>query len=100
MERLEERLVAPRHFFQSIFTHKGSSGQYRNKGGIVNVPVTVDTYIVDALDLKPFAIFDKNGIEHNALAHERIISSIIADNGSITYLTIETLIRRSGHPLH
>ncbi|KAG0930809.1 hypothetical protein G6F57_011483 [Rhizopus arrhizus] len=40
-------------------------------------------YIVDALDLKPFAIFDKNGIEQNALAHERVISSITAGNDSI-----------------
>lgn len=45
MTRLEERLVAPRHFFQSIFTHKGLTGQYKSKGGIVNVPVTVDTTV-------------------------------------------------------
>ncbi|KAI8878177.1 hypothetical protein K501DRAFT_305206 [Backusella circina FSU 941] len=40
-------------------------------------------YIVDALDLKPLAFFDKNGIEQNALAHERVISNITADNDSI-----------------
>ncbi|ORE11187.1 hypothetical protein BCV72DRAFT_332476 [Rhizopus microsporus var. microsporus] len=40
-------------------------------------------YIVDALDLKLFTIFDKNGIEQNALAHERVISSITTDNDSI-----------------
>ncbi|KAL0579095.1 hypothetical protein ABG067_008668, partial [Albugo candida] len=36
---LEERLVAGRHVFQSIWTMQGTSGQYRSKGGIVNVPV-------------------------------------------------------------
>ncbi|KAI8967790.1 hypothetical protein BDF20DRAFT_829054, partial [Mycotypha africana] len=39
--------------------------------------------IVDALNLKPFAFFDKNGIEQNALAHERVISNIMSDNDSI-----------------
>ncbi|KAI8638248.1 hypothetical protein BD408DRAFT_405851 [Parasitella parasitica] len=40
-------------------------------------------HIVDVLDLKPFAFFDKNGIEQNTLAHERVISNITADNDSI-----------------
>lgn len=40
-------------------------------------------HMVDALDLKPFAFFDKSGIEQNALAHERVISNITADNDSI-----------------
>lgn len=49
MARLEERLVARRHYFQSIFTHKGLSGQYKSKGGILNVPVTVDTTVSSLL---------------------------------------------------
>lgn len=40
-------------------------------------------HMVDVLDLKPFAFFDKSGIEQNALAHERAISNITADNDSI-----------------
>lgn len=45
LTRLEERLVAPRHIFQSLWTHKGIHGQYRSKGAIVNVPVMVDTMV-------------------------------------------------------
>lgn len=45
LTRLEERLVAARHVFQSIWTLHGNSGQYRSKGGIVNVPVNVDTTV-------------------------------------------------------
>ncbi|KAG2203378.1 hypothetical protein INT47_010076 [Mucor saturninus] len=41
--RLEERFVSPRHVFQSIWSHKGLLGQYKTKGGIVNVPVNVET---------------------------------------------------------
>ncbi|KAG2193246.1 hypothetical protein INT47_007872 [Mucor saturninus] len=45
LPRLEERLVAGRHVFQSIWTLHGNSGQYRSKDGIVNVPVNVDTSV-------------------------------------------------------
>ena len=45
LSRLEERLVAPRHIFQSLWTHKGLHRQYRSKGAVVNVPVTVDTSV-------------------------------------------------------
>lgn len=45
LSRLEERLVFPRHHFQTFFTYKGSTGQYKSKGGIVNVSVNVDTTV-------------------------------------------------------
>ncbi|CEP06883.1 hypothetical protein [Parasitella parasitica] len=45
LTKLEERSVAPRHVFQSIWTLQGAYGQYRSKGGIVNVPVSVDTTV-------------------------------------------------------
>ncbi|CEP08567.1 hypothetical protein [Parasitella parasitica] len=45
LTKLEERLVAPRHVFQSIWTLQGAHGQYRSKGGVVNVPVSVDTTV-------------------------------------------------------
>jgi hypothetical protein len=43
--RLEEWLIAPRHIFHSIWTVQGARGQFRSKGGIVNVPVNVDTTV-------------------------------------------------------
>ncbi|VDN18611.1 unnamed protein product [Gongylonema pulchrum] len=43
LTRLEERLVAARHIFQTIWPSHG--GQLRCKGGIVNVPVSVDTTV-------------------------------------------------------
>lgn len=45
LTRLEERLVAPRHVFQTIYTVMGASWQYRAKGAIVNVPVCIDTTV-------------------------------------------------------
>ncbi|KAI8327074.1 hypothetical protein EDC96DRAFT_580971 [Choanephora cucurbitarum] len=42
LKRIEERLVAARHVFQSILTVLGVRGQYKSKGVIVNVPVSVD----------------------------------------------------------
>ncbi|KAG2193630.1 hypothetical protein INT47_007462 [Mucor saturninus] len=45
LTRLEERLVEPRHTFQQLWTHNSVSGQYKSKGGIVNVPVNVDTTV-------------------------------------------------------
>jgi hypothetical protein len=45
LTRLEERLVAARHVFQTIWTVMGQHGQFRCKGGIVNVPVCVDTTV-------------------------------------------------------
>lgn len=45
LSKLEERLVSPRHVFQSIWTVRGTTGQFKSKGGIVNVPVNVDTTV-------------------------------------------------------
>jgi hypothetical protein len=45
LTRLEERLIAARHVFQTIWTVMGNHGQYRCKGAIVNVPVSVDTTV-------------------------------------------------------
>ncbi|OBZ80800.1 hypothetical protein A0J61_11151 [Choanephora cucurbitarum] len=42
LNRIEERLVAARHVYQSIYTVFGLRGQYKSKGEIVNVPVSVD----------------------------------------------------------
>ena len=40
-------------------------------------------FIVDTLQLKPLAIFNKDGMEQNVLAHERIVSRIISDNDTL-----------------
>ncbi|KAK3924058.1 Halomucin [Frankliniella fusca] len=45
LNRIEERLLAPRHVFQSLWTHQGPNGQLKAKGGIVNVPVEIDTSV-------------------------------------------------------
>ncbi|KAK3923892.1 Maturase K [Frankliniella fusca] len=45
LNRLEERLLAARHVFQTLWTGMGPDGQYKTKGGIVNVPVDVDTSV-------------------------------------------------------
>lgn len=45
LNRIEERLLAPRHVFQSLWTHQGPNGQFKAKGGIVNVPVDIDTSV-------------------------------------------------------
>ncbi|KAK3920087.1 LOW QUALITY PROTEIN: Transcription activator BRG1 [Frankliniella fusca] len=53
LNRIEERLLAPRHVFQTLWTVNGSTGQFKTKGGIVNVHVDMDTtvhYIPRAID--------------------------------------------------
>ncbi|KAK3933134.1 Halomucin [Frankliniella fusca] len=45
LNRIEERLIAARHVFQTLWTVKGPEGQYKTKGGIVNVPVDIDTSV-------------------------------------------------------
>lgn len=45
LNRIEERLLAPRHVFQTLWTVQGPNGQYKSKGGIVNVPVNIDTNV-------------------------------------------------------
>ncbi|KAG2192542.1 hypothetical protein INT47_011655 [Mucor saturninus] len=45
LNRIEERLVAPRHVFQSLWTVAGQGGQFRHRGAIVNIPVNVDTTV-------------------------------------------------------
>ncbi|KAK3907395.1 Exodeoxyribonuclease 7 large subunit [Frankliniella fusca] len=45
LNRIEERLLAPRHIFQTIWSVKGPTGQYKTKGGIVNIPVEVDNSV-------------------------------------------------------
>ncbi|KAG2191489.1 hypothetical protein INT47_013266 [Mucor saturninus] len=67
LTRLEERLVAPRHVFQSIWTQKGEHGQFKSKGGIVNVPVNVDT-TVSCLSRN----YDASGVVHLSLARKLI----------------------------
>lgn len=69
LTRLEERLVSPRHVFQSIWSHNGVRGQYKTKGGIVNVPVNVDTS-VSCLPRN----FDSTGIIHISLARKLIFT--------------------------
>jgi len=43
LNRIEGRLLAPRYVFQSVWTFQGPNGQFKAKGGIVNVPVEIDT---------------------------------------------------------
>ena len=45
LNRVEERLFAPRHVFQTLWTVQDPNGQYKAQGGIVNVPVDVDTSV-------------------------------------------------------
>lgn len=45
LNRIEERLVSPSHVFQSIWSVMGPHGQLKAKGGIVNVPVNLDTTV-------------------------------------------------------
>jgi hypothetical protein len=45
LNRVEERLISPRHVFQTIWPVMGPSGQYKTKGAIVNVPVNIDTTV-------------------------------------------------------
>lgn len=45
LNRIEERLVSPRHVFQSIRTVAGAHGQFRHRGAITNIPVNVDTTV-------------------------------------------------------
>ncbi|CAO3679200.1 unnamed protein product [Rhizopus stolonifer] len=40
-------------------------------------------FIVDTLQLKPLAMFNKDSTEQNVLAHERIVSRTIADNDTL-----------------
>lgn len=61
------RLVSPRHVIQSIWTVAGSTGQYRTKGGVVNVPVSVDNTVSQL----PRAATDSNVI-HLQLARRLI----------------------------
>lgn len=65
LNRIEERLLAPRHVFQTLWTVKGKDGQYRSKGGIVNVPVDVDTTV----NLLPRSLNDSHMI-HVRLARK------------------------------
>lgn len=69
LTRLEERLVSPRDVFQSIWPYKGLNGQYKTKGGIVNVPVTVDTS-VSSLPRN----YNSTGIIHVSLARKLIFN--------------------------
>ncbi|OBZ80924.1 hypothetical protein A0J61_11027, partial [Choanephora cucurbitarum] len=59
LNRVEERLVLARHVFQSICTVLGLRGQYKSKGGIVNVPVSVDK----TMSCVPRSLTDSNAIE-------------------------------------
>ncbi|MBQ0009470.1 MAG: hypothetical protein KBS97_04305, partial [Firmicutes bacterium] len=43
--RIEERLVAARHIFQSIWTVAGVNRQFKRRGVITNIPVNVDTTV-------------------------------------------------------
>lgn len=45
LNRIEERLVAIRHVFQSIYSIKGNNGQFRSVGAIQNIPVEYDTSV-------------------------------------------------------
>jgi hypothetical protein len=45
LNRVEERLVAARHVFQSIKKTSDVDSQYRTEGTVVNVPVAVDTTV-------------------------------------------------------
>ncbi|KAK3926017.1 Peptide chain release factor RF2 [Frankliniella fusca] len=65
LNRIEERLLAPRHIFQTIWTVNGGSGQFKTKGGIVNVPVDIDTTVTQI----PRSLSDSNMI-HVRLAKE------------------------------
>lgn len=82
LTRLEERLVSPRHVFQSIWPHKGLNGQYKTKGGIVNVPVNVDTG-VSCLPRN----FDATGIIHVSLAR-KLISTKDYIKGNVSPLKV------------
>lgn len=45
LNRVEERIIAPNHVFQTIWPVMGPQGQYKTKGAIVNVPVMIDTTV-------------------------------------------------------
>lgn len=45
LNRVEERIIAPNHVFQTIWPVMGPHGQYKTKGAIVNVPVMIDTTV-------------------------------------------------------
>lgn len=45
LNRIEERIVSPRHAFQCIFTVLGAHGQYRHRGAIINIPVSVNNTV-------------------------------------------------------
>lgn len=74
LSKLEERLIAARHVFQSIWTVMGVRGQYRTKGSIVNIPVSVDTTVSNL----PRLLDDTHDI-HLRLARRMMYSSNYMD---------------------
>ncbi|KAK3932410.1 LOW QUALITY PROTEIN: hypothetical protein KUF71_012587 [Frankliniella fusca] len=65
LNRIEERLISARHVFQTLWTVKGPTGQFKTKGGIVNVPVEVD----NSISVLPRPLNDSNMI-HVRLARK------------------------------
>lgn len=76
LNRIEERLLAPRHVFQTLWTMNGGSGQYRTKGGIVNVPVDMDTTV----SCIPRALSDSNMIHVKLARRMQYISNYMVGN--------------------
>ncbi|OAD70525.1 hypothetical protein PHYBLDRAFT_148439 [Phycomyces blakesleeanus NRRL 1555(-)] len=60
----------------SIWTHKGLTEQYRSKGGIINVPVNVDTMV----SLLPCNLDDSNTIHLSLARRMRYIKDYIRGN--------------------
>ncbi|KAK3923676.1 Envelope glycoprotein M [Frankliniella fusca] len=76
LNRIEERLLAPRHVFQTLWTMNGGSGQYRTKGGIVNVPVDMDTTV----SCIPRALSDSNMIHVKLARRMQYVSNYMVGN--------------------
>lgn len=45
LNRVEERLLAVRHVFQSIYSSSGRKGQFKSIGAIQNIPIDFDTTV-------------------------------------------------------
>ena len=76
LNRVEERLLAPRHVFQTLWTVNGAAGQYKTKGGIVNVPVDMDTTV----SYIPRAVEDTNMIHVRLARRMQYVSNYMVGN--------------------
>ncbi|KAK3931732.1 Glutamyl-tRNA(Gln) amidotransferase subunit D [Frankliniella fusca] len=76
LNRVEERLLAPRHVFQTRWTVNGAAGQFKTKGGIVNVPVDMDTTVNHI----PRAFDDSNMIHVKLARRMKYLNNYMSGN--------------------